>query len=750
MIRLYKTVSVICAPLIFLLGSESVLAQWQGDEGPGHFGNLGQSQLTFDLPPPRNAQPINSDGSELRGNSHARFFGLGHPKTILDLPPGQLRDKLRSLPTNAKGKALGWLQGISFPAEDVRNLRVSNDGSIHYADIFLPNAESADASTGESETLDGAASADQVFRLHSRPGASNVVFLDFDGHAIEGVAWNTDGNVLIALPFDPSNNDSPSTVANFTQLELDRIATIWHRMAEDYAAFDIDVTTEEPAVFTQTTGHVLFTHDSDASGQALPSQNAGGVAWVNVFGRSDYVSKYSPALVYYTNLSGSASYSAEAGSHEFGHNIGLSHDGIIDGTSYYQGSGSGEVDWAPIMGSSYYGIITQWSIGEYPDANNTQDDLAIIAGDLGYAGDDHGDSAAQATALIVETNGDILVSSSEFDPDNVLPENKGIIDDRSDVDWFFVDVEDGSLNITVTPAWHSFGYTAHRGANLDIDLALFDSNGELVVFDEPTDRTNATVVASLTAGRYYLQIDGVGNDTNSDYSDYSSIGMYFIEGSVQVASNPDSTPPSPATMLWQTTPHATGENSFSMTAVLATDDSGGVEYYFSCVAGGNGCTDSGWQSSQTWSPGGLDADTYYAYKVAARDNSGNETVASSSMGDTTDAPLPPPATNIAPVAVATYSPEPVFVTTGKTADVTLDGAASSDQDGTIVSWVWKDASGATVSTNTAFTSKLIDGTFDFTLTVTDNEGATDSTSLSVTVTAAPDEGGGRKPKPPTG
>ena len=129
-----------------------------------------------------------------------------------------------------------------------------------------------------------AAEAEQVFSLHSKPGASNVVFLDFDGHTIEGAAWN-DNNVLVALPFDPSENDSPATTANFTQDELNRIFEMWHRISEDFAAFNIDVTTEEPAVFTSTTGHVLFTHDTDAGGQAMPSQGAGGVAWINVFGR---------------------------------------------------------------------------------------------------------------------------------------------------------------------------------------------------------------------------------------------------------------------------------------------------------------------------------------------------------------------------------------------------------------------------------------------------------------------------------
>ena len=39
-------------------------------------------------------------------------------------------------------------------------------------------------------------------------------------------------------------------------------------------------------------------------------------------------------------------------------------------------------------------------------------------------------SPANATALVLEVSGDILVSSLEMDPDNVLPENKGVIEDR--------------------------------------------------------------------------------------------------------------------------------------------------------------------------------------------------------------------------------------------------------------------------------------------------------------------------------
>lgn len=720
MINFTKAVSIICVSLLFLLSSGPVLAQYQDIE-PGK-----------------------------SGESQGRFYGKGQPKSTHDLPPGQLRRSIDNLSPYAKSNALKWLQDVSFPAEDVRNLRVKADGSVFYADTHLPNAEEAEVMALESETLTEAADISQVFSLHSRPGASNVVFLDFDGHTVEGTAWNSDGNALVALPFDPSGNDSPSTEANFTQLELDRIAIIWHRMAEDFAAFDIDVTTEEPAVFTPTTGRVLFTHNRDASGQAMPSSSAGGTAFLDVFGSSSYVTKYSPAFVYYPNLSGVATYNAEAGSHEFGHNVGLSHDGLINGTVYYGGSGSGDVDWAPIMGTSYNAIVTPWSKGEYANANNTEDDLAIIAEHLGYAGDDHGDSLADATPLLVEANGEILVSSPELDPDNVLPDNKGIIDDASDVDVFFLDVADGSLSISVTPAWHSFGYTARRGANLDVELTLLNSNGGLVILDEPTNRTDATVVASVTAGRYYLQVNGVGNDTNSDYSDYSSLGMYFIEGVVQAGAG-DNSAPSPSTMSWQTAPYATGENSITMTATQATDDSGDVEYYFRCVSGGNGCSDSGWQSSKTWSPSGLDANTNYSYTVKARDQFGNENSTSPTMGDTTHAPEPSPADNTPPSAVASYNPAPAVITKGKSVSVYFDGSNSSDTDGLIFSWEWKDSNGKTTSTNMAFDTKLQVGTHNFTLTVTDDDGASNSTSLSVSVTKGGDDddggGGGKKCNP---
>ena len=86
--------------------------------------------------------------------------------------------------------------------------------------------------------------------------------------------------------------------ANFSDAERTAIISIWHRVAEDLAPFDIDVTTEEPASFNST-------HRSCPDHRGQPGQwhshavaGAGGVAYVNVFGASNYHTYYSPALVY--------------------------------------------------------------------------------------------------------------------------------------------------------------------------------------------------------------------------------------------------------------------------------------------------------------------------------------------------------------------------------------------------------------------------------------------------------------------
>jgi len=577
----------------------------------------------------------------------ARVFGLGQPQSIQSLPAGKLRSRLESLPPQASGKALRWLQDFSFPEADLETIEVDDEGNIFYGDTLLPDPEEVEGAASAGPTLPGdapTATLDDAFLLHSRPGSSNVVFIDFDGAIITGTAWNGTYSQLDALPYNVEGDGS-----TFSTLERTKVVDIWHRVSEDLAAYDIDVTTEEPTTFTSTTGTILVTNSVDANGNNINCTSCGGVAYVGVFGRFDYHTYYSPALVFFNKLgSGNETYVAEASSHEFGHNLGLSHDGTNAGASYYSGHGSGLVSWAPIMGNSYNKNITEWSIGEYADANQQQDDLAIIDGKLGYRQDDHGDSRAVAATLAVDPDGSVVASNPELDPHNVLTENKGVISSSSDVDVFSFVAGNGTVDLTVNPSWDAFyRSSSRRGSNLDIEAELQDLSGATVALSDPNTDTAASISASVSAGTYYLLVTGVGNAV-TPYSDYNSMGQYFINGSIPAASA-DITAPTPNPMGWASTPSATSDSAINMTALTASDDISAVEYNFLCIVGGTGCTNSGWQSGTSYTASGLAARTSYTFQVKARDQAGNETALSGSAGASTDAPPPPP---LAPSALS--------------------------------------------------------------------------------------------------
>ena len=74
-----------------------------------------------------------------------------------------------------------------------------------------------------------------------------------------------------------------------------------------------------------------------------------------------------------------------------------------------------------------------------------------------------------------------------------------------------------------------------------------------------------------------------------------------------------------------------------MTATTATDPSGGVQYYFDETSGNPGGTDSGWQSSSSYTDTGLTCGTPYTYRVQTRDALGNTGSWSTSQSATTTA-----------------------------------------------------------------------------------------------------------------
>jgi Viral BACON domain/Metallo-peptidase family M12B Reprolysin-like len=478
--------------------------------------------------------------------SPAREFAPGTLRRVEELPEGRFRHEFEQLPPNARGRALQWLQELHLPAADVESMHVDQSGGICYGCKFghahtHEEVEPKTVNEEEEPRIEQAAVTVSPFpdslKFHSRPGLTKRIYINFVGRTVTGTAWNTSlGRTnIVALPF---SKDSDRTTFNDEEQQM--VKRIWQRMAEDFAPFDVDVTTEAPITINNTTAIVLITRNTDANGDPNPSSTAGGVAYVNVFGRSDFISTYSPAWVYHDNLSNVESYIAEAASHEIGHNLGLTHDGTST-LGYYGGHFSGSsslsdpISWGPLMGTGYDRNVSQWSKGEYPDANNTQDDLATIAGKIGYRTDDHGDTAGTARPLIVSGGTTISSTTPENDPTNSSTANKGVIERNTDVDVFSFSTGTGNIQINVNPWIQPASY---RGGNLDLLLELYNQGGILIATSNPATATTASITTSIsTAGTYYLHLkdSAAGNPLISPptgYTAYGSQGQYFISGTV--------------------------------------------------------------------------------------------------------------------------------------------------------------------------------------------------------------------------
>jgi hypothetical protein len=365
--------------------------------------------------------------------------------------------------------------------------------------------------------------------LSSNPGAPATLYLDFDGHYERwwGSCWLglcPGGHDNVYNPVFSLDND-PTT---FNSAELAVINQVWQRVAEDFAPFNLNVTTVNPGDFAD---RKALRVSIGGSWQTWYGANAGGVAQRGSFTDEDLVNT---VFVFPQSLGNNAPSIADAVSHEAGHAFGLRHQvAFVNGAFQGYSNNGGSSAKAPLMGDSSNAARSTWWRGAYNyDWSNAgrlvpviQDDMAVIAGPdngFGYRPDDHGDDFAAATALA---------------QDGSSVQGSGIIATTADVDFFSFRTSGGwaTLQVDVAPV----------GANLDAKVELWQDtrvlvNGvvtpvrRLVVTADPADSLGVTITAQLGPGRYYLAVRSHG--------DYGDVGQYRVGGFVPNAPGADPAP----------------------------------------------------------------------------------------------------------------------------------------------------------------------------------------------------------------
>ncbi|HWH72021.1 MAG TPA: hypothetical protein VNT26_21845, partial [Candidatus Sulfotelmatobacter sp.] len=329
-----------------------------------------------------------------------------------------------------------------------------------------------------------------IVSLQSYPGSKAVLLLDFFGGYTP--TW---GGISYPKP----------SVSNA------QIRDLWKRVAEDYMPFNINVTTDLKvfqAAPANSRQRCVFTPTTSAVGSG-----SAGVAYIGSWNWGNDTVCWS---IYTSGKNG-----GEVGAHEPGHTLGLGHQGTST-AGYFSGQGNGATGWGPIMGAGYYQPVITWAKGEYQDANNHEDELAMITGNnnnVTYRPDDTGSTLA--TSRYLEIYPDFSVWA------------EGVIERTGDTDAFQFTTSGGRIALTAKPVgdW----------TDLAVMATLADATGAILASNNPQSVLSATITTNLTAGTYTFRVTGTGrNDPlTSGFTSYSSLGYYSIVGSVAGARLPN-------------------------------------------------------------------------------------------------------------------------------------------------------------------------------------------------------------------
>lgn len=291
--------------------------------------------------------------------------------------------------------------------------------------------------------------------------------------------------------------------ASFSDTEKRAIIAIWRYMAEDFAPFEVGVTTEDDGLSLSGRGVRVAIGGAWADWLGSP---AGGIAYVGQWSNT----YYQPAFVFPESLGRSPKSIAEATSHEVGHTLGLGHDATAS-VGYY----SGHNGWGPIMGVAYSQQLSQWSKGEYSGANNPEDDLSKISEKIATRADDHGNTAAAATALAGPSRLEAGVNRTSLSV-------TGTIERTADVDYMRFTSGAGGAKFTVGLVPLDTVSSATRTwtrSNLDLRMDLYVAGAldrPLASWNPSDGLLSGTYEFTLPGSNtYYLALQGVGQGANA-------------------------------------------------------------------------------------------------------------------------------------------------------------------------------------------------------------------------------------------
>jgi len=365
-------------------------------------------------------------------------------------------------------------------------------------------------------------SADQAFALHSNPGSNRVIYLDFQGQGshVDGF-WNN------GQPFETPRFSLDGDPNSWSDAELNFVQQVWQAVSEDYAPFNIDVTTQDPGSDNLTRSdasdqnygtHLAITMHTSWS----PSCGCGGVAGIGLFDSIGFTA--TKGWVFTDGTGSNAIFTALAASHEIGHTLGLLHQGYKDDKGKVVEYASGWTPYGPIMGAPYVQAVTQWSNSDYKSAyvngasKNKQDDISVM----------------QTHGAVIKTDDYADNAKAAYNLTSAGGQADGLISTRADSDWFAVNTSSNNISVMASPSLLM--------PNLDISLTLYNSKNQVLATSNPATTYQgpatsgggmvAGIEAKVTPGTYYVKVDGAGQGLMSafgSYSDYGSLGPYHIQ-----------------------------------------------------------------------------------------------------------------------------------------------------------------------------------------------------------------------------